>query len=118
MQIIALLVDQELGVTNDVDEQNMRDLQVDFSFCVAGHLYFGHCGATSKLCCQLFYAGPRRRFECEHRLQQRFQARWNARRLQLFDGERVGFLRDVNFLNLAASERRLTSERKPERGAE
>jgi hypothetical protein len=29
MQIIALLVDQELGVTDNVDEQDMSDLQVE-----------------------------------------------------------------------------------------
>src|SRR5438477_12481867 len=96
----------------------MRDLEVDFFFYIAGHLYFGQCGATSQLYCQLLYAGPRRRFECEHRLKQRLQARWSVRRLQLFDRKRVGFLSDVNFFNVAAGKWRLTSERKPERGAE
>ena len=37
MQIIALLIDQELGVTDDVDEENVPDLQFDLFFNFSGH---------------------------------------------------------------------------------
>ena len=37
MQIIALLIDQELGVTDDVDEEDMADLQFDLFFNFSGH---------------------------------------------------------------------------------
>src|SRR5205823_1041761 len=37
----ALLVNGKLRVTDDVDEQHMRDLQRDFFFNFGGHVYFG-----------------------------------------------------------------------------
>ena len=37
MQIMALLIDQELGVTDDVDEENVPDLQLDLLFNFSGH---------------------------------------------------------------------------------
>ena len=37
MQIIALLINQELGVTDDVDEEDMTDLQFDLFFNFSGH---------------------------------------------------------------------------------
>ena len=37
MQIIALLIDQELGVTDDVDEEDMGDLQFDLFLNFSGH---------------------------------------------------------------------------------
>ena len=33
-----LLVDEQLGITDDVDEKDMRDLQAQFRFLVVGHL--------------------------------------------------------------------------------
>jgi hypothetical protein len=37
MQVIALLIDQELGVTDDVDEEDVGDLQPDLFFDFGGH---------------------------------------------------------------------------------
>ena len=37
MQIIALLINQELGVTDDVDEEDMADLQPDLLFNLRQH---------------------------------------------------------------------------------
>jgi hypothetical protein len=31
------LINRKLGVTDDVDEKNMRDLQFDFFFDLSGH---------------------------------------------------------------------------------
>ena len=44
-------------------------------------------GATLQARCQLAGAGPRGRFECEHRFKQRFQAMRNMRCFELFDWE-------------------------------
>src|SRR6266516_1222785 len=96
----------------------MRDLQLNFFFYVAGHLYFGQGRAMSQLCCEILYARPRRRFEREHRFEQRPEARWNACCLQLFDGKRVRFLSTANFFNATAGKWRFSGEREPERRAE
>jgi hypothetical protein len=37
MQIIALLIDQELGVTDNVDEEHMRDFRTQFCLLLVGH---------------------------------------------------------------------------------
>ena len=37
MQIIALLIDQQLGVTDNVDEEDMRDLELDLFLNFTGH---------------------------------------------------------------------------------
>jgi hypothetical protein len=37
VQVIALLIDQQLGVSNDVDEQDMRDLQTQLGFRDIAH---------------------------------------------------------------------------------
>ena len=34
----ALLIHRKLRITNDVNEQDMRDLQLDFLFHLAGHM--------------------------------------------------------------------------------
>src|SRR6266576_2173224 len=96
----------------------MRDLQLNFFFYVAGHLYFGQGRAMSQLCCEILYARPRRRFEREHRFEQRPEARWNASCLQLFEGKHVRFLSTANFFNATATKWRFPGERKPERGPE
>ena len=41
MRIIALLIDQELGVTDDVDEQDMRDFELNLFLNLNGHLVGG-----------------------------------------------------------------------------
>ena len=46
MQIIALLVDQELGVTDDVDEEDMADLELDLFLDLNGHLVGGRAKLT------------------------------------------------------------------------
>ena len=38
---------------------------------------------------QFASAGPRRRFECEHRFKQRFQTMRDMRCFELFDGKRI-----------------------------
>src|SRR6266550_8589152 len=96
----------------------MRDLQLNFFFYVAGHLYFGQRRAMSQLCCEIPYARPRRRFEREHGFEQRPEARWNACCLQLFDGKRVRFLSTANFFNATAGKWRFPGEHKPKRSPE
>ena len=38
MRIIALLIDQEFGVTDDVDEKDMGDFELDLFLNLNGHL--------------------------------------------------------------------------------
>src|SRR5262249_48338892 len=38
LQLRGLLVQEQLGITDDVDEQDMADLQPNFRFCLGGHL--------------------------------------------------------------------------------
>jgi hypothetical protein len=37
LQLVALLVDQQFRITNDVNEQDMADLELNFIFNVGGH---------------------------------------------------------------------------------
>ena len=41
-QVIALLIDQELRITDDVDEKDMRDLQAHFCFLLIRHTRLRH----------------------------------------------------------------------------
>ena len=43
---LLLFFDQELGVTDDVDEQDMADLKLNLLFSVGGHDHFGASEAT------------------------------------------------------------------------
>ncbi len=46
MGIIALLIDQELRVTDDVDEQDMGDFELDLFLNLNGHLVGGRAKLT------------------------------------------------------------------------
>src|SRR5262249_27429473 len=69
----------------------------------------------SQLCCQIVDARPGRRLECEHRFEQRPQAKRNVRCFELFDRQCVRSLTTVNFLNASTAERCFSCKREPKR---
>src|SRR5215471_2812141 len=75
------------------------------------------CVAMSQPRCQILYARPGGRLQCEHGSKQRPHSRRNACRFQLLDGKRGRLLSSTNFLNVAPCKWRFPSERKPERSA-